>query len=75
MSKEEQIKNGIFIKENNSIGTPLVKYPIIISDITLRKILTKEMWNELKFKKSKFNNSINDLLKENNLTLPDSDVK
>lgn len=76
LSKEEQERNGIFINKSEVENIPIVKFPIVQPNPLLRKLLTKEVWEQIRFYRTKTNASINDILsdQEAGISLPDSDV-
>lgn len=79
LSEEEKISHGIHITKGQSAfpsSKPIVSYPSQSNNEVLKRNLTKDLWNNLKYNKSKYGANIMDILKDEKagLTLVDSDV-
>jgi hypothetical protein len=76
LTNQERIKHGISVPDNLPVSKPIVKFPSEIKNEFLKKHLTKEMWNKVKYLKSKFMATVNDVIcHENGVCIPDADVK
>jgi hypothetical protein len=76
LTKEERIKHGISVPDDLPVPKPIVRYPSENKNEILKKHLTKDMWNKIKFLKSKFKATVNDVISdENGVRIPDADVK
>jgi hypothetical protein len=76
LSKEELIKNGIHVPNTESKVVPLVKFPEDTKNPLIKKYLTKQLWNSIKYNVTKFRGNINDVLEDEiaGVTLTDGDV-
>ena len=76
LTNEEKIKHGISVPDNLPVPKPIVRYPSENKNESLKKHLTKEIWNKVKFLKSKFMANVNDVIcNENGVCIPDADVR
>lgn len=76
LNEKERIDNGINISpETLKVSTiPIVKFNES-NNILVKKILTKEIWEKVKYAKTKYGASINDVLKGvNGANLTDEEV-
>ena len=63
MTEEERKINGLIIPEPFPIGQPIAKYPYLSHDSLLKKYLSKELFKDIKYLKTKENGSINSIIK------------
>ena len=63
MSDEERKENGLVIPEPFPKGKPIAKYPYLTKDSLLKKYLTKELFNSIKYSKTKQGGNINQVIK------------
>ena len=79
LSKEDRIKNGIYVPDELPVTKPIVHFPSEVKNEFLKKHLTKELWNLIKYNKTKFGANINDVLCDeadgSGIIIPDADVK
>ncbi len=76
LTKEERLKHGISVPDDLPIPKPIVKFPSDNKNEVIKKHLTKEIWNRVKYIKTKSGATINDILGDgvNGVCLPDADV-
>ena len=63
MSEEERKTNGLIIPEPYPLGQPISKYPFLQKDSLLKKYLSKELFKDIKYLKSKNGGNINNIIK------------
>ena len=63
MTEEERKVNGFIIPEPYPLGQPISKYPFLSKDCLLKKYLTKELFKDIKYLKSKNGGNINTTIK------------
>lgn len=73
MSDEERKENGLVIPEPFPKGKPIAKYPYLTKDSLLKKYLTKELFNSIKYSKTKQGGNINQVIKISE-TLPSDNI-
>ena len=73
LSDEEREKAKINVGEGFIAPelVPIVKFPILDSKSMVSKYLTKEKWNEIKYKITSFGNRVNTIFSDNDISLPD----
>ncbi len=75
LSKEDRAKHDIQINDSDiPQSKPIVKFPTMIKNQILRNNLDNELWQRIKYNKSKYGATINDIIYDGNLSIVDSDV-
>ena len=77
LSKEDKIKHGIHVPDDTLPNSKkIVKFPAQLSNETVKRHLTKKVWEEIKHQSTKYGATVSDLLNkgESGLTLTDPDV-
>lgn len=73
MTEEERASNGLVIPEPFPKGKPIAKFPYLTTSSLLQKYLTKELFAEIKYLKTKSGGNINDIIKLSH-TMPDDKI-
>ena len=77
ISNEERVKHGIHVPDDTlPKSKKIVKFPTQLSNESVKKHLTKKVWEEIKHKTTKYGAAVNDLLNsgDSGLILTDPDV-
>ena len=73
MTEEERASNGLVIPEPFPKGKPIAKFPYLTTSSLLQKYLTKELFAEIKYLKTKSGGNINNIIKLSQ-TMPDDKI-
>ncbi len=74
LSSEEKAKYGIDVPNSEVKSTPIVKIPVGIENESLKNQLKTDLWNKIKYNKTKFGASIMDVVFKDGVKIPDADV-
>jgi hypothetical protein len=74
LSSEEKAKYGIHVPDSDIKSTPIVKLPVGIQNEVLKNQLKTDLWNKIKFNKTKQGSTIMDVVFKDGVKIPDADV-